>query len=128
MNIQKYSERLQGFIQSAQTQALSRGHQRFMPEHLLKVMLDDSEGMAAKLIRDSGGDPRSALQAVNAELDKTRKVEGAGAGQLYVSAEVAKVFQAAEMASEKAGDSFVTAEMMLLGFTLAESSAQKILK
>ena len=82
MNFEKYSERSQGFLQSAQTLALREGHQRFTPEHVLKVLLDDKEGMAANLIRSAGGDPGKAQLAVNAELNKLPKVEGSGAGQL----------------------------------------------
>ena len=123
MNLQKYSERVQGFVQSAQTMALSRGHQRLMPEHLLKVLLEDSEGMASKLIRDAGGDPRLALQDVNSTIEKTPKVEGSGAGQLYMSAELSRVFESAESAAQKAGDNFVTADMVLLAMLIVDNNA-----
>ena len=79
MDFEKYTERSRGFVQAAQTLALRRGHQRLTPEHLLKTLLDDKEGLAANLIRAAGGDPALALSGVDAELDKQPKVEGAGA-------------------------------------------------
>ena len=114
MNIETYSERARGFIQSAQTAALTRGHQQFTPEHLLKVLLDDSEGLAARLIDSAGGDSRSALAGTEKVLDELPKVEGAGAGQLYLAGPTAKVFDAAEKLAKDAGDSFVTVERLLL--------------
>jgi len=114
MNIESYSERVRGFIQSAQTAALTRGHQQFTPEHLLKVLLDDGEGLAAGLIDRSGGDSRLALAATEKALDALPKVEGAGAGQLYLAAPTAKVLDAAEKLAKKAGDSFVTVERLLV--------------
>ncbi len=127
MNLQKYSERAQGFIQSAQTMAAGRGHQYLSPEHLLKVLLEDNEGLASKLIREAGGEARIALQEANSALDKTAKVEGGGG--MYASQELSKVFASAEEAAEKAGDNFVTAEMLLLALSLVENTgAQKALK
>ena len=79
MNFDKYTERARGFVQSAQSLALREGHQQFGTEHLLKVLLDDSEGLAAGLIDRSGGNSREALSAVEAALRKIPKVEGAGA-------------------------------------------------
>jgi ATP-dependent Clp protease ATP-binding subunit ClpB len=84
MELEKYTERSKGFIQSAQNLALRSGHQRLMPEHLLKVLLEDKEGLCANLIRAAGGDPQIVLAGVDAELDKQPKVEGAGAGQVYL--------------------------------------------
>ncbi|MGH7029529.1 MAG: Clp protease N-terminal domain-containing protein, partial [Stellaceae bacterium] len=89
MEFEKYTERSKGFIQSAQALALRSGHQRLTPEHLLKVLLDDKEGLGANLIRAAGGDPRAALGAVEAELDKLPRVEGSGAGQVYMAPETA---------------------------------------
>jgi ATP-dependent Clp protease ATP-binding subunit ClpB len=94
---------------------LREGHQQFAPEHLLKVLLDDPEGLAAGLIDRSGGRSREALSAVEAALAKRPKVEGGGAGQLYLDPALARVFDAAEKAGEKAGDSYVTVERLLLG-------------
>ncbi len=129
MDFEKYTERSKGFVQSAQTLALRRGHQRLTPEHLLKVLLDDKEGLAANLIRAAGGDPGPALADVEAELDKMPKVEGAGAGQVYLAPELARVFDQAEQAAEKAGDSFVTAERLLLALALAVGTgAERALK
>ena len=128
MNIEKYTDRARGFVQSAQSLALREGHQQFAPEHLLKVLLDDPEGLAAGLIDRSGGRSREALDAVEAALKKRPKVEGGGAGQLYLEPALARVFDAAEKAGEKAGDSFVTVERLLLGLALEkDSEAGKIL-
>ncbi|MBL8837046.1 MAG: AAA family ATPase, partial [Alphaproteobacteria bacterium] len=113
MDFEKYSERTRGFVQAAQTLAQRSSHQRLTPEHLLKVLLDDKEGVASGLLRAAGADPAKALRAVEAELAKQPKIEGAGAGQLYMAPETAKVFEAAENAAKAAGDSFVTAERLL---------------
>src|SRR5215203_4675214 len=118
MNIEKYTERSRGFIQSAQSLALREGHQQFTPEHVLKVLLDDSEGLAAGLIDRSGGRSREALQAVEAALAKLPKVQGSGAGQVYLTPQLARVFEAAEKAADKAGDSFVTVERLLLALAI----------
>jgi ATP-dependent Clp protease ATP-binding subunit ClpB len=122
MNFEKYTERSQGFIQSAQGLALRSNNQRFTPEHLLKVLLDDREGLAANLIRASGGDPARALSAVERDLAKMPKVEGSGAGQVYLAPELARVFASAEEIAEKAGDSYVTAERLLLALALAKGT------
>jgi len=129
MNFEKYTDRARGFVQSAQSLALREGHQQFAPEHLLKVLLDDPEGLAAGLIDRSGGNSRQALQAVEATLAKRPKVSGAGAGQVYLDPALARVFDAAEKAGEKAGDSFVTVERLLLALAIEkDSEAGKILK
>ena len=107
MNMEQYSERARGFIQSAQTGALGQSHQQFLPEHILKVMLDDREGFASGLIEQAGGDPKAAQLAVEAALGKLPKVSG-GNGQMYMSQPIAKVFSTAEDIAKKAGDSFVT--------------------
>jgi ATP-dependent Clp protease ATP-binding subunit ClpB len=129
MNFEKYTDRARGFVQSAQSLALREGHQQFAPEHLLKVLLDDPEGLAAGLIDRSGGNSRQALQAVEAALAKRPKISGGGAGQVYLDPALARVFDAAEKAGEKAGDSFVTVERLLLALALEkDSEAGKILK
>ncbi|MCK6453784.1 MAG: ATP-dependent chaperone ClpB [Alphaproteobacteria bacterium] len=120
MEFEKFTERSQGFVQAAQALALRSGHQRLMPEHLLKVMLDDKEGLAANLIRAAGGDPARALKAVDAELAKQPKVEGGGAGQVYMSPELARLFDQAKEIAERAGDSYVTAERLLLALALQQ--------
>ena len=128
MDIEKYTERSRGFIQSAQSLALREGHQRFTPEHLLKVLLDDEEGLAAGLIKAAGGDSRLALRETEAALNKMPKVSGGGAGQVYLSPEMARVFEAAQKIAEKAGDSYVTAERLLQALAVEPSDASKILK
>ncbi|WP_296436813.1 Clp protease N-terminal domain-containing protein, partial [Rhizobium sp. UBA1881] len=122
MNIEKYSERVRGFIQSAQTYALAQGHQQFSPEHVLKVLLDDDQGMAASLIERAGGDAKAARLANDAALDKLPKVSG-GNGQIYLAAPLAKVLSTAEEASKKAGDSFVTVERLLQALAMESSTA-----
>jgi ATP-dependent Clp protease ATP-binding subunit ClpB len=121
MDIEKYSERLRGFIQSAQTMALSRGHQQFMPEHLLKVLVDDQEGLAASLISRAGGDANAVRLGVDAALNALPKVEG-GNGQLYMAQPTAKVFSTAEEMAKKAGDSFVTVERLLTALAVEKSA------
>jgi ATP-dependent Clp protease ATP-binding subunit ClpB len=129
MDFETYTERARGFVQAAQTLALRRGHQRLAPEHLLKILLDDKEGLAANLIRAAGGDPVRALSGVDAELNRVPRVEGSGAGQVFMSPELSRVFETAEQAAKKAGDSYVTAERILLALTLAEGSpAQRVLR
>jgi len=123
MDLEKYTERSKGFIQSAQGIALRSGHQRLMPEHLAKVLLEDKEGLCANLIRAAGGDPAPVLAAVDAELARQPKVEGSGAGQVYMSPELARVFEQAEQIAQKAGDSYVTVERLLLALTLAKETA-----
>ncbi len=128
MNIEKYTDRARGFVQSAQSLALREGHQQFAPEHLLKVLLDDPEGLASGLIDRSGGNSREALRAVEAALAKRPKVEGGGAGQLYLEPALARVFDTAEKSGEKAGDSFVTVERLLLALAVEkDNEAGKIL-
>lgn len=129
MNIEKYTERARGFIQSAQSLAMREGHQQFSTLHLLKVLLDDNEGLAAGLIDRAAGNSRAILKATEGALNKLPKVSGSGSGQVYLAPELARAFDAAERAGEKAGDSFVTVERLLLGLTLdKDSEAAKILK
>ncbi|MDA5192341.1 ATP-dependent chaperone ClpB [Govanella unica] len=123
MDFEKYTERARGFIQSAQGLAIRSGHQRFTPEHLLKVLLDDEEGLAAGLIKAAGGDARRALQEVERKLEALPKVEGAGSGQLYMAPETARLFDNAQKIAEKAGDSYVTAERLLLALALEKGTA-----
>jgi ATP-dependent Clp protease ATP-binding subunit ClpB len=128
MNIEKYTDRARGFVQSAQSLALREGHQQFTPEHVLKVLLDDPEGLAAGLIDRSGGNSRQALNAVEEALGKMPKVSGSGAGQVYLAAATARLFDNAEKVAEKAGDSYVTVERLLLAIALErDSDAGKIL-
>ena len=122
MELEKYTERSKGFVQSAQNLALRSGHQRLTPEHLVKVLLEDKEGLCANLIRAAGGDPKIVLAQVDAELNKQPKVEGSGAGQVYLSPELARVFDQAEKIAEKAGDSYVTVERLLLALAMARDT------
>ena len=122
MNQEKYTERMRGFLQSAQMLALREGHQRLIPDHVLKVLLDDPEGLAANLIGAAGGDSRAVYRAVEANLAKQPKVEGQGAGQIYMAPETARVFDQAEAIAEKAGDAFVTVERMLMALALAKGT------
>ena len=129
MDFDKYTERSRGFVQAAQTLALTRGHQRLTSEHLLQVLLADDQGLAAGLIRVAGGDPAMALAEAEAALAKLPVVEGSGAGQVNLSPELARVFEAAQELAQKSGDSFVTAERLLLALALAEGTpASQILK
>ena len=122
MNFEKLTDRSKGFFQSAQSLALREGHQRLTPEHLLKVLLDDSEGLAAGLIARSGGRPEDALARVEQALAKMPKVSGAGAGQLYIAPQLAKVLDQAEKIAEKAGDSYVTVERLLLALAMEKDA------
>ncbi|MES2254548.1 MAG: ATP-dependent chaperone ClpB [Pseudomonadota bacterium] len=126
MDIEKFTERSRGFIQSAQGLALRSGNQQFTPEHLLKVLLDDEEGLAARLIKAAGGNDATARQANDRALAKLPKVEG-GSGQVYLAGETARLLDAAEQAAKKAGDSFVTAEYLLLALAMSGETG-RILK
>ena len=121
MNIEKYSERVRGFIQSAQTYALSQNNQQFTPEHILKVLVDDEEGLAASLIERAGGNVRDVRMGVEAALKAMPRVEG-GNGQLYMAQPLAKVFTTAEELAKKAGDSFVTVERLLTALAVEKSA------
>ncbi len=125
MNLEKYSERVRGFIQSAQTMALSRNHQQFTPEHILKVLVDDDEGLAASLIERAGGRVRDVKLGVESALEAMPRVEG-GNGQLYLAQPLAKVFSTAEDLAKKAGDSFVTVERLLTALAV-DGASKRIL-
>ena len=121
MDFEKYTERAKGFVQAAQTLAQRRAHQQITPEHLLKVLIEDKEGLASNLVRAAGGDPKAVSSAVDAALDKLARVEG-GNGQVYLAQETNRLFGEAEKLAEKAGDSFVTVERLLLAMTLAKDT------
>jgi ATP-dependent Clp protease ATP-binding subunit ClpB len=125
MDIEKFTERSRGFIQSAQGLALRSGNQQFTPEHLLKVLLDDEEGLAARLIKAAGGNDATVRQANDRALAKLPKVEG-GSGQVYLAGETARLLDAAEQAAKKAGDSFVTAEYLLLALAMSGETARML--
>jgi ATP-dependent Clp protease ATP-binding subunit ClpB len=127
MNIEKYTERTRGFIQSAQQLALSQGHQQFLPLHILKVLVDDTEGMATGLIERAGGNAQAVRAGVEEGLKKVPSVSGDG-GQVYLSRELARVFATAEEAAKKAGDSFVAVERLLLAMVIEkDTDAGKLL-
>ncbi len=129
MDIEKFTERARGFIQSAQGLALRSNHQQFKPEHLLKVLIDDEEGLAARLISAADGRPDQVREQVELALGKLPRVEGSGAGQVYLAPETARLLDSAEEIAKKAGDSFVTAEMLLLALAMAQGTdAARILK
>ncbi|MHA1164795.1 MAG: ATP-dependent chaperone ClpB [Alphaproteobacteria bacterium] len=129
MDFEKYTERARGFIQSAQGLALREGHQKFTPEHLLKVLMDDEEGLSAGLITRAGGNPGQALSETESALSRQPKVSGGGAGQLYLDPLLARVFETAEKAATKAGDKFVAAERLLLALAVEKGTeAAKILE
>ena len=128
MDIEKFTERARGFIQSAQGLALRSNNQQLTPQHLLKVLLDDEEGLAARLIRAGGGRPEEALRETEMALARLPKVEG-GNGQVYLAPETARLLDQAQEAAKKAGDSFVTAEYLLLALSMAQGTdAARILK
>src|SRR6202453_2128795 len=128
MNLEKYTERARGFIQSAQSLALREGHQQFTPEHVLKVLLDDDQGLSAGLIDRAGGRSRDALAPTELALGKLPKVQGGG-GQLYLAPTTARLFDNAEQIAQKAGDSYVTVERLLIALALEKGTeAAKILQ
>jgi ATP-dependent Clp protease ATP-binding subunit ClpB len=122
MDLKLYSDRAKEIIDAAQTLALRMNHQRVVPEHLMKALLDDREGLAANLIRAAGGDPSAAAIVVDGELKKLPVVEG---GEVYLSPDLARIFTQAEDLARKAGDSFVTAERLLLAALSAPNSLSK---
>ncbi|MBL8808520.1 MAG: ATP-dependent chaperone ClpB [Rhodospirillales bacterium] len=122
MDLNKYTDRAKGFLLNAQTLAQRSAHQRITPDHLLKTLLDDPEGLAAGLIRAAGGDAAKVVRDVDASLARQPKVEGSGAGQVYMAPEAAKTFETAEEIARKAGDSFVTVERLLLALALQKGT------
>ncbi|HRO49858.1 MAG TPA: ATP-dependent chaperone ClpB [Hyphomicrobium sp.] len=122
MDFERFTDRAKGFVQSAQGLALREEHQHFSAEHLLKVLLDDPEGLAAGLISRAGGNAKQALDAVEQALRGRPKVSGGGAGQLYLRPELARVFDNAQKIAEKAGDRYVTVERLLLALALEKGS------
>jgi len=126
MDLEKFTERSRGMIQAAQTIAMRESHQRFTPEHLLKALLDDPDGLAANLIRMAGGDPVRALSDVDVLIGKMPTVSGDGS--IYLDGKTGKVLAEAEKLAKKAGDSFVPAERMLTALAVVKSDANTVLK
>jgi ATP-dependent Clp protease ATP-binding subunit ClpB len=124
MNLEKFTDRAKGFLQSAQTVAIRMSHQRIGPEHLLKALLEDEQGMASGLIRAAGGDAPTALRETDAALAKVPAVTGGGAQQTPgLDNDAVRVLDTAEQVAQKAGDSFVTVERMLLALSLATTTS-----
>ncbi|MBL4596705.1 MAG: ATP-dependent chaperone ClpB [Robiginitomaculum sp.] len=122
MEFEQFTDRAKGMVQAAQTAALSAGNQQLTPEHILQSLLADREGLAANLMRAAGADPDTALTMVQSALDKLPKIEG-GDGKVYMSREAAELFKTAETIAKKSGDSFVTAERLLLALVLSGKNA-----
>jgi ATP-dependent Clp protease ATP-binding subunit ClpB len=127
MNLEKFTERSRGFLQAAQTIATREGHQRLSPEHVLKALMDDVEGLSANLIRRAGGAPERVREAVDLAVLKQPKVSG-DAGQTYLDQQTAKVLDEAEKVATKAGDSFVPVERILMALALVKSKAKDALE
>jgi len=127
MDIELYTDRAKQAIQSAQSLALARRNQQLGPEHLLKVLLEEKDGLSRALIQSAGGRPDTADAAVEALLAKLPKVEG-GSGQLYMKPETASVFAKAEADAKAAGDAFVTTERLLIAIAKEGGDAAKALK
>ena len=126
MDLSKFTERSRGFLQAAQTIALRENHQKLAPEHLLKALMDDEEGLASNLIRRAGGEPKIVVQALDLSLGKIPKVSG-DAGQVYMDGQTAKVLDEAQKLAKKAGDSFVPVERLLTALAVVRSPAKDAL-
>ncbi|MDQ2894012.1 MAG: AAA family ATPase, partial [Pseudomonadota bacterium] len=130
MNLEKFTDRAKGFLQSAQTVAIRMNHQRIAPEHLLKALLEDEQGMAAGLITAAGGDARKATGETDLALNKIPAVSGSGAQQTPgLDNDAVRVLDQAEQIAQKAGDSYVTVERLLVALALSlNTTAGKALK
>ena len=127
MNLEKFTERSRGFIQAAQTIAMRESHQRMVPEHLLKALMDDDQGLAANLINRSGGSAKRVQESIDLAVEKLPKVTG-DAGQVYLDSATGKVLAEAEKLAKKAGDSFVPVERMLMALAMVKSGAKTALE
>ncbi len=127
MDLNKFTERARGFVQAAQTIALREGHQRLAPEHILKALMDDDQGLASNLITRAGGAPARVVEALDAAMAKIPKVSG-DAGQVYLDGQTAKVLDEAEKIAKKAGDSFVPVERILMALCMVKSKAKDALE
>ncbi len=126
MNLEKFTERSRGFLQAAQTIAMRDSHQRVLPDHLLKALMDDDQGLAANLIRKAGGSPEQVNAAINVSIAKLPKVSG-GDGQTYIDPSLVRVLDEAEAVAKKAGDSFVPVERLLTALALVNTRAKDAL-
>ncbi|WP_170422066.1 ATP-dependent chaperone ClpB [Ruegeria arenilitoris] len=127
MDLNKFTERARGFVQAAQTIALREGHQRLAPEHILKALMDDDQGLASNLIKRAGGAPERVVEALDVALAKIPTVSG-DAGQVYLDGQTAKVLDEAEKIAKKAGDSFVPVERVLMALCIVKSKAKEALE
>ncbi|MBR9842854.1 MAG: ATP-dependent chaperone ClpB [Rhodobacteraceae bacterium] len=127
MDLSKFTERSRGFIQAAQTIAMRENHQRLSPEHILKALMDDDQGLAANLIKRAGGAPERVREAVDLAIGKIPQVSG-DAGQVYLDNITAKVLDEAETIAKKAGDSFVPVERILMALVMVKSKAKDALE
>ncbi|WP_120631762.1 ATP-dependent chaperone ClpB [Ruegeria sp. EL01] len=126
MDLNKFTERARGFVQAAQTIALREGHQRLAPEHILKALMDDDQGLASNLITRAGGAPSRVVEALDAAMSKIPKVSG-DASQIYMDGQTAKVLDEATKIATKAGDSFVPVERVLMALCMVKSKAKEAL-
>ncbi|MBE1294628.1 MAG: ATP-dependent chaperone ClpB [Rhodobacteraceae bacterium] len=127
MDLSKFTERARGFVQAAQPIALREEHQRMVPEHLLKALMDDDQGLAANLITRAGGDATQVAGSADAAVSKLPKVSG-DAGQMYLDQQTAKVLDEAAKIADKAGDSFVPVERILMALCMVKSKAKEALE
>ncbi|TDK46298.1 ATP-dependent chaperone ClpB [Antarcticimicrobium luteum] len=127
MDLNKFTERARGFVQAAQTIAMREEHQRLAPEHLLKALMDDDQGLASNLIQRAGGAPARVVEALDVAINKIPKVSG-DAGQIYLDTQTAKVLDEAEKVAKKAGDSFVPVERILMALCMVKSPAKEALE
>ncbi|WP_338549931.1 ATP-dependent chaperone ClpB [Roseovarius phycicola] len=127
MDLNKFTERSRGFIQAAQMIAMRESHQKLAPEHILKALMDDPEGLASNLIRRAGGQPQRVVEALDLSLGKIPKVTG-DTGQVYMDSKTAKVLDEADKVAKKAGDSFVPVERVLTALAVVKSSAREALE
>jgi len=127
MDLNKFTERSRGFIQAAQTIAMRESHQKLAPEHLLKALMDDTEGLASNLIRRASGAPERVVQALDVAIGKIPQVQG-DTGQTYMDQQTGKVLDEAEKLAKKAGDSFVPVERLLMALAMVKSPARVALE
>ena len=126
MDLNKFTERARGFVQAAQTIAMREGHQGLVPEHLLKALMDDEQGLASNLISRAGGQPKRVVEALDASMAKLPKVSG-GSGQVFLDSTTGRVLDEAEKLAKKAGDSFVPVERVLMALCMVKSKAKDAL-
>jgi ATP-dependent Clp protease ATP-binding subunit ClpB len=125
MNLEKLTERARGFLQAAQTIAIRENHQKLSPEHLLKALMDDDQGLASNLIRKSGGRPEAVMASLTLALNKIARVTGDA--QPFMDTALVKVLDEAEKVATKAGDSFVPVERILMALCMVAGPSKDVL-